>query len=47
MVNPRSISKMRGLNNSNIKRLKEKFKFEAIDVIPDSSLAEEEMNIEH
>ena len=46
LVNPRSISKMRGLNNSNIKRLKEKFKFEAIDVIPDSSLAEEEVNIE-
>ena len=45
-VNPRSISKMRGLNNSNIKRLKEQFHFQSIAVVPDSSLAAEEMNVE-
>jgi hypothetical protein len=44
-VNPRSISKMRGLNNSNIKRLKEQFHFQSIAVVPDSSLAAEELNV--
>jgi len=46
-VNPRSISKMRGLNNSNIKRLKRQFHFQSIEVVPDFSLAAEEMNVEH
>ena len=44
-VNPRSISKMRGLNNSNIKRLKEQFHFQSITVVPDSSLAAEELKV--
>jgi histone acetyltransferase (RNA polymerase elongator complex component) len=44
-VNPRSISKMRGLNNSNIKRLKEQFHFQSIEVVPDSSLAAEELMV--
>ena len=44
-VNPRSISKMRGLRNSNIKRLKEKFHFQSIEVMPDSSLAVEELMV--
>ena len=44
-VNPRSTSKMRGLNNSNIKRLKEKFHFQSIAVVPDSSLAAEELKV--
>jgi histone acetyltransferase (RNA polymerase elongator complex component) len=44
-VNPRSISKMRGLNNSNIKRLKEQFNFQSIEVVPDSSLTIEELKI--
>jgi histone acetyltransferase (RNA polymerase elongator complex component) len=47
MVNPRSISKMRGLNNANIEKLKKRFKLNAVDVRPDNSLAEEELNIEH
>ncbi len=46
-VNPRSISKMRGLNNSNIKKLKKRYHFKLIAVVPDSSLAEEGVNIEH
>ncbi len=44
-VNPRSISKMRGLNNSNIKKLEKKFKLEAVDVRPDDSLTEEDVRI--
>ena len=45
LVNPRSISKMRGLNNSNIKRLKEQFHFRSIEVVPDLSLAVEELMV--
>jgi len=44
-VNPRSISKMRGLNNANIKRLKEQFHFQSIEVVPDASLVAEELMI--
>ncbi len=44
-VNPRSISKMRGLNNSNIKGLKRQFHLKLIEVVPDSSLGAEEMMI--
>ncbi len=44
-VNPRSISKMRRLNNSNITKLKEQFQFDAVEVVPDTSLAEDEMRI--
>jgi len=42
-VNPRSIPKMRGLNNKNIERLKKHYKFKYIEVVPDSSLAHEEL----
>ena len=44
-VNPRSISKMRGLNNSNIKKLKKRYHFKLIEVVPDSSLAAEELTV--
>lgn len=44
-VNPASISKMRGLNNSNIKKLKKRFGFFSIDVRPDTSLVEEGVRI--
>jgi len=44
-VNPRSISKMRGLNNSNIKKLKNQFQFESVVVLPDLALGEEELRI--
>jgi hypothetical protein len=44
-ANPRSISKMRGLNNSNINRLKEQFHFQSITVLPDSALAVEELKV--
>ena len=44
-VNPGSISKMRGLNNSNIKKLKKRFGFYSIEVRPDTSLSEEDVRI--
>ena len=46
LVNPRSVSKMRGLNNSNIKKLKKQFRFYSVDVRADMSLGKEEVNIE-
>jgi histone acetyltransferase (RNA polymerase elongator complex component) len=45
LVNPRSISKMRGIKNRNIKILKEKFSVKSIKIIPDSSMAEDELKI--
>ena len=42
-VNPRCISKMRGLRNSNIRRLKERFHLHSIAVVPDTSIGAEEM----
>lgn len=44
-VHPRSISKMRGLKNSNIKILKEKFGIAAVDVVADVSLATDMIRI--
>lgn len=39
-VHPRSISKMRGLNNQNLEILKKKFKIESLQIVPDYALAE-------
>jgi histone acetyltransferase (RNA polymerase elongator complex component) len=44
-VNPGSISKMRGINNANVKKLKKQFWFNSVEVRPDNSLAEEELII--
>ena len=44
-VNPRSVSKMRGLNNSNIRMLRNRYHLKPIEVIPDISLTEEEVNL--
>ena len=44
-VHPRSISKMRGLNNSNVKKLKNRFQFNSIEVLPDASLGEDDVKI--
>ena len=44
-VNPRSISHMRGLNNANIERLKNRYKFKRVAVLPDSSLEIEELKV--
>ena len=45
LVNPRSISKMRGLNNSNIKKLKNQFRFDSIAVMPDLELGEDDLRL--
>ena len=42
-VNPRSISKMRGLGNSNVKKLKERYPLKTIKVVPDASLGTEDL----
>jgi len=44
-VNPRRISTLRGLKNSNIALLKKRFEFEKIDIIPDSSIDEDYIKI--
>ncbi|MCP4346348.1 MAG: radical SAM protein [Desulfobacterales bacterium] len=45
LVNPRSISKMRGMKNRNIEILKEKFSVKSIRIIPDSSVAEDDLSL--
>ena len=45
-VNPRSISKMRGLNNLNIKKLKENYDLKTVEVVPDASLAADELKVQ-
>jgi hypothetical protein len=42
-VNPRSVSKMRGLKNTNVERLKKRYHFKFIEVVPDSSLVRDEL----
>ncbi|MCP4107364.1 MAG: radical SAM protein [Desulfobacteraceae bacterium] len=45
LVNPRSISKMRGMKNRNIEILKKKFSVMSIKIIPDSSVAEDDLKL--
>ena len=40
-VHPRSVSKMRGIKNFNIKTLKKRFNIKSVEIIPDHSLAED------
>jgi hypothetical protein len=44
-VNPRSISKMRGLNNSNIKMLQSRFQLTSLSIKSDASIPEESLKI--
>ncbi len=44
-VHPRSISKMRGLKNKNVKSLKQKFQIKSLEIIPDVSLAQDKLRI--
>ena len=44
-VNPRSISKMRGLNNENIEKLKKRCQLQSVAVVPDASLAADELKV--
>ena len=45
-VHPRSISKMRGLKNWNIDKLKKRYQFKSVAVVPDSSILENELKVE-
>jgi len=44
-VNPRSISKMRGLNNVNIDKLKRQYDFKSVEVVPDPNLLADELMV--
>lgn len=44
-VHPRSVSKMRGLKNGNIKKLRGKFGLQAIEIIADDSLKEDQLKV--
>ena len=45
-VNPRSISHMRGLKNKNIERLKSRYQFKRVAVVPDASLEIEQLKVQ-
>ncbi|MGD8723736.1 MAG: hypothetical protein PVG00_07360, partial [Desulfobacterales bacterium] len=44
-VHPRSVSKMRGPKNGNIKNLVEKFDLQSVEIIPDVSLNEDQLKV--
>jgi histone acetyltransferase (RNA polymerase elongator complex component) len=44
-VHPRSISKMRGLKNSNVETLKKRFRLQSLKIAPDPSLAEDQLTV--
>ena len=44
-VHPRSVSKMRGLKNGNIKKLRRKFHLQSIEIVPDDSLKEDQLTV--
>jgi histone acetyltransferase (RNA polymerase elongator complex component) len=44
-VNPVSVSKMRGLKNANIRKLKDQFHLESIEIVPDYALPEDDLKI--
>jgi histone acetyltransferase (RNA polymerase elongator complex component) len=44
-VHPRSVSKMRGLKNGNIKTLGETFHLQTIEIVPDASLNEDQLTV--
>ena len=44
-VHPRSVSKMRGQKNENIKKLREKFHFQSIKIVADECLKEDQLKV--
>ncbi len=44
-VHPRSVSKMRGLKNANIKKLRGKFHLQSFEIVPDDSLKEDQLKV--
>jgi histone acetyltransferase (RNA polymerase elongator complex component) len=47
IANPRCISRIRGINNENIRNLKTRFKFDQIAVVPDPALSPHGLSIDH
>jgi histone acetyltransferase (RNA polymerase elongator complex component) len=44
-VHPRSISKMSGLKNGNLEKLREKFHLQSIEIVPDDTLKEDQLSV--
>ncbi len=44
-VHPKSISKMRGMKNSNMETLKRKFRLQSLDIVPDPTMDEDRLSI--
>jgi histone acetyltransferase (RNA polymerase elongator complex component) len=44
-VHPRSISKMRGIKNSNVETLKKRFRLQSLEIVPDSSITEDALAV--
>jgi histone acetyltransferase (RNA polymerase elongator complex component) len=44
-VHPKNISKMRGLKNGNISKLKQQFHLKSVNIIPDSAFGENELSV--
>jgi histone acetyltransferase (RNA polymerase elongator complex component) len=44
-VHPHSISKMRGMRNSNVESLKRRFQIRSLKIVPDSSIAEDSLAV--
>ncbi|MDH3356640.1 MAG: hypothetical protein OEM06_04185, partial [Desulfobacteraceae bacterium] len=44
-VHPKSISKMRGMKNSNVETLKRRFRLQTLKILPDATLAEDQLTV--
>ncbi|MEE4264840.1 MAG: radical SAM protein, partial [Desulfobacteraceae bacterium] len=44
-VHPHSVSKMSGLKNRNIERLRENFHLQSVEIVPDDSLKEDQLKV--
>ncbi len=44
-VHPRSVSKMRGLKNRNIKKLRRNFNLQSVEIVPDDALKEDQLKV--
>jgi hypothetical protein len=44
-IHPRSVSKVRGLKNRNIKKLRGNFHLQSVEIVPDDSLEEDQLKV--
>jgi hypothetical protein len=44
-VHPRSVSKMRGLNNKNVNALKKRFQLQSLKIVPDTAIPEDQLAV--